>query len=236
MIVDTHIVSVHQETPIDRTFQLAIPSEDREAFHFTPGQFVVVHDPREAKPRRRAYSISSPPSTAPFLELTVRDMGTFGHTFYGLPAGTALAMRAPAGRFVLQEAPGERVLMVAGGSGVTPFRAFVGDMQARRATTPATLLQTAQQPEELVFHERFSGWAHAHAPFTYVPTVTRAAPEHPWAGRRGRIDAALLHAHLGAPERTRFYACGPAPFVQAMLALAEEAGIPADRRHKEQWG
>lgn len=236
MIVETHVASVVQETPIDRTLRLGVPPEARDAFAFTPGQFVVLHDPREAKPRRRAYSISSPPCDEPFLEITVRDMGTFGHTLYGMPAGSRIMMRAPAGRFVLQEEDGDHVLMAAGGSGVTPFRAFVGSMHARAAGTACTLVQSARVPAELVFHDTFHAWSHAHHPFTYVPTVTRAAADDPWPGARGRIDARLLAPHVRDPARTRFYACGPEAFVQAMLALADALHIPSARQHKEQWG
>ena len=236
MIIETEILEVRQTTPIDRTLRLAIPADAREGFAFTPGQFVVLHDLDEEKPTRRAYSISSPPSDAAHLEITVRDMGTYGAALYRHPVGTRLGMRSPAGRFVLQENPDEALLMVAGGSGVTPFHAFVGDLAARGSSTPATLLQSAQQAAELVFHGAFEAWADSHAPFTYVPTITRAASDDPWQGRRGRIERDLVAAHIPDPDATRFYACGPGAFVKAMLALAEALGIPKERRHKEQWG
>ena len=236
MIVDTRIEAVVQETPVDRTLRLTIPAEARDAFAFVPGQFVVLHDPAAPEPRRRAYSISSPPSDAPWLEVTVRDAGGFGHALYGLPVGHALAMRAPAGRFLLVDAPDEHVLMAAGGSGVTPFRSFVGRLRAGRACARATLLQSARVPTELVFRETFEGWAADDDAFTYVPTVTRAPEDESWSGRRGRIDEALLASHAQGAAPVRFYACGPAAFVASMLEAAARLGVPAERIHREQWG
>lgn len=234
--METRILAVEQETPIDRTLRLSVPGDAHDVLAFTPGQFVVLHDPAAETPRRRAYSLSGWPGEDDHLKITVRDMGTLGHALYHARVGTHLAMRAPAGGFVLREAPGDDILMVAGGSGVTPFRAFVGSMRACGSTSRAALVQSARVPNELLFHETFAAWADVHPPFTYLPTVTRAEDDDPWPGARGRIGAEQVRAQVRDPGRTRFYACGPAAFVASMLTVAEELGIPADRRHKEQWG
>ncbi len=83
-----------------------------------------------------------------------------------------------------------------------------------------------------------STWEHAAACpwFRYRPTVTRAAEDDPWSGRRGRVDRTLLAEGVTKPPATRFFACGPAAFVKAMLATAADLGVPADRCLKEQWG
>ncbi|MDA1193687.1 MAG: FAD-binding oxidoreductase [Planctomycetota bacterium] len=231
---DTTILAITQETPMDRTFALALPRGEAETFDFTPGQFVVIEDPDEATPRRRAYSISSPPGHAEHLELTVRAMGTFGQRFYDFPVGKTLRMRPPAGKFVLRLEPDEHLVLVGGGSGITPFRSFVGYARARQAPQPITLLHSARRPEELVFREQFESWVGPN--FCYIPTVTRPEPGDGWSGRTGRVDKTLLREHVGDAAQARFYACGPAAFVAASLALAEAARVPADRRHKEQWG
>lgn len=235
MTVSTKILAVRQETPMDRTFVLSIPAEAREAFSFVPGQFVVLRDPEGDPKRRRAYSISSAPGRTDQVEVTVRDMGTFGHTLYDLPVGKALRMRPPAGRFKLQHDAQEHLVLVAAGSGVTPFHSFLGHLDTLTAPPPTTLLQSAKHPGELIFQDEFAAFAAKHGSARYVPTVTRLAPDEAWDGRSGRIDAALVEAHVPDPKRTRFYACGPAPFVKSMLAAAEELGIPAEKRHKEQW-
>jgi len=98
------------------------------------------------------------------------------------------------------------------------------------------LLQSARQAEESIFRAEFAECADACAWFDYLPTVTRAAQDDPWTGRRGRIDDDALRAAVPRPEATRFYACGPGAFVRAQLEAATALGIPKERTHKEQWG
>lgn len=233
---DTHVLEVVQETPIDRSFRLAVPPEAAGGFAFAPGQFVTLRDPAWEKKIQRAYTISSAPGENGAIELTVRDMGSFGHSLYGAKAGKTFRIRPPQGRFVLNLDADDRLVMTAGGSGVTPFRSFVRHLVHVGNERPACLVQCGQQAEQLIFRAEFERHAREHPWFDYRPTVTRAADDDPWTGRRGRIDLALLRDVIADPARTRFYACGPGAFVKALLELAGEAGVPKERRHKEQWG
>lgn len=231
---DSRIARVKDETPLDRTFELEVETAD--AWHeFVPGQFVVVSDPEMPTPVKRAYSLSSAPHEGPRLATTVRKMGEFGTAFYDFPVGKRLRVQPPQGRFTLND-DGAPILLCAGGSGVTPFRSFIVHLANGARLAPVTLLQSAQQPEELIFHALFAQLARRQPWFTYTPTVTRAAPDAPWTGRRGRIDTGLLGASLPDPDGVWFYACGPGAFVKQMLGLAKELGVPKERCRKEQWG
>ncbi len=228
------IASVTQVTPLDRSFVITMDAP-AGTFAYAPGQFVIVVDPDAAKPLRRAYSLSSAPEEGEDLVVTVRDMGNFGHAFYAFTEGKALLVQAPQGRFVLPPDEAAPLVLVAGGSGVTPFRSYLRHLELVEHGRRVWLFQSAQQPPELVFHAEFARIADAPW-FTYVPTVTRAAAADPWSGRRGRIDAALLASVGAAADAVAFHACGPGVFVKSMLALASELGVPKAQQKKEQWG
>jgi ferredoxin-NADP reductase len=230
--LETEITRVVQETPMDRSFTLRLPDDD--GFTFEPGQFLVTKDPQVEGSHQRAYSISSAPGTD--IEVTVRDMGEFGHRFYDYPVGKPLLIRRPQGRFVLRATPEDDLIMVSGGSGITPFRSFVRHLRVQPPPRRATLLQSAQQAAELIYRKEFERHARECPWLDYRPTVTRATAGDTWRGLRGRIGEAWLREVILEPLRTRFYVCGPGAFVKAMLALAETIGVPKDRRHKEQWG
>lgn len=225
--------SVHQETSIDRTLVLHVPSAPPQALAYTPGQFVVLSDPEGDARLRRAYSLSSADQQDGRLRITVRDMGDFGATLYAAKPEREFVVRAPQGRFVLDAATPQPVLMVAGGSGVTPFHAFVQVLSALPAPPPFALLQSGRVASELPFHEAFQAAAAACPAFTYIPSVTRARADDPWTGRRGRVDEELCRSVL--QEGAQFYACGLPAFVRAMGEVAEALGIPKERRHREQW-
>jgi phenol hydroxylase P5 protein len=233
--------AVRDETPLDRTFRLPVPAGAEDAFRFLPGQFVTVSDPDDdvRPPRKRAYSISSSPKEAGpagFVEITVRDMGEFGSRFYRFPVGKRLDVLSPRGKFTLDVGGTDDLLLLAGGSGVTPFRSFVRCLSAAGATRLTTLAYSAQVPGQLLFDADFRALAARHPWFRYVPTVTRLAPDADCGGRRGRIDLALVRSLVRDPARTLAYACGPVAFVTGALDLAREAGVAAERTRREVWG
>ena len=238
------VSAVRDETPIDRTLTLPIPPGAESEFRFVPGQFVTVSDPEDAvqPPRRRAYSISSSPTDfagpgeRPAVEISVRDMGDFGSRLYRFPAGRALDVIAPRGKFTLDAASADDLALFAGGSGVTPFRSYVRFLSATGATRTTTLVYSGQTPEQLLFDGEFRTLAARHPWFHYIPTVTRLPEGARFAGRRGRIDLDLVRSIVKSPARTLVYACGPGAFVDASLALALEAGVPKERTKREVWG
>ena len=235
---DVAIREVVQETPRDRTLVLPVPLGSEAAFRFVPGQFVTLSDPADdaTPPRRKAYSISSSPLDLGRVEVTVRDMGSFGDRLYHFPAGKVLSVIPPRGHFTLDPVISDDLVLTAGGSGVTPYRGFARFLRSRGHERPVTLLYSARVPEDLVFDFEFRRHAAECPWFHYVPAVTRLAPEAPFSGLRGRLTAETARPFVGEPARTTWYACGPNEFVDASLAIAEAIGIPKERRRKEKWG
>jgi ferredoxin-NADP reductase len=235
------ISSVRDETPIDRTFALPVPAGEEAVFRFLPGQFVTVSDPDDdvKPPRKRAYSISSSPTEAGaggVIEISVRDMGDFGSRCFHFSAGKALDVLPPRGKFTLDVGGADDLLLLAAGSGVTPFRSFIRALSSTAATRSTTLAYSAQVPDHLLFDSEFRAVAARSPWFHYVSTVTRLAPDAAFAGRRGRIDLDLVRSLVRDPARTLAYACGPAAFVTSALDLARAAGVTAERTRREVWG
>jgi ferredoxin-NADP reductase len=237
-VYDIAIRRVIDETHTDRTFVLPHPPGAERDFAFVAGQFVTVMDPEDdvQPPRKKAFSISSSPLDAGRVEVTVRDMGSFGSRFFRFPPGKVLKVIPPRGQFTLDEAVTDDLLLTAGGSGVAPYRSFVRYLRSVGHARPVTVLYSARVPEDLVFDAEFRRHASEAPWFRYVPTVTRLAPEVPFDGLRGRVSDERVRPLLSDPARTTFYACGPSEFVDAALAIAERLGVPKDRRRKEKWG
>lgn len=234
--IPLRVVVVTQETPQDRTLRLDPPAEHRARLQaFQPGQFLLLHDTHEGQPLTRAYSLSSAPGEP--LEITVRDMGAYGHHLYGQPVGALLQASPPRGRFTLEERVEGALVLAGGGSGLTPFRSFVRALVARGHTHPVAVLHSARTPDELLFRGELEALARRHAWLQYRPTVTRPQPGDGWAGATGRLDAQRLAQALpGGPAGAHLYACGPQAFVDAVLAAAAPLGLPPGRLRREHWG
>lgn len=235
---DLVVREVTQETPQDRTFVLAVPAGAAEAFRFVPGQFVTITDPADevTPPRRRAYSISSSPLEIGRVEVTVRDMGSFGDRFFHFEPGKVVSVIPPRGRFTLDTVVTDDLVLTGGGSGVAPYRGFVRYLRAKGHARPVTVVYSARLPSDLVFDAEFRRHGAECPWFRYVPTVTRLEPATPFDGLRGRMSSEMARSLVRDPATTTWYACGPNAFVDASLAIAEALGIPAEKRRKEKWG
>ncbi|MEV7289809.1 FAD-binding oxidoreductase [Streptomyces sp. NPDC093252] len=121
---------IRQETPTVRTLVLEDPAGDATPFGFRPGQFFTVIADVAGSEVRRAYSASSAPG-ATRLELTVKQVegglfSTYAH--HGLRPGDRLGLRGPSGSFHTgAHSPGHLVL-IAGGSGITPGQRAEGQV------------------------------------------------------------------------------------------------------------
>ena len=150
-----------------------------------------------------------------------------------LRPGDKLELRGPiGGYFVWEAALGGPLLLVAGGSGIVPFRSILRHHRAIESTVPVRLLYSARSLAEVIYREELTGIA-ADGAVDIRFTLTREQPEG-WRGYGRRIDQELLGEVAWPPsERPLVYACGPTAFVEtaasALVALGHE---PASHPHR----
>ena len=231
--ISARIATVTQETAVDRTFRFEIDGADRDHLSFQPGQYVTLRNPAEDPPAERPYSLSGAPDGP--VRITVRGLGAWGQAVYTLEQGTPVELKSPEGSFVLDVDPGDALVLVAGGSGITPFRAFVEHLIGVGHTDPVTVLQSTRTADHLLFGAEFRAWADAHDWLTYRPAVTDEAPPPDWAGDAGMIDAERMAQCVVEPVTTTIYACGPGPLVEMALGAGEALGITSERLRRESW-
>ena len=228
------ISKVIQETPDVRTFRYQWPNGTD--IDFKAGQFITVHfldDPKT----RRAYSLSSCALDRGFFDITVKRAGNFGTRFYdNAKEGMKMAVFPPTGKFLLPEDPTKDVIMMAGGSGVTPFRAFVREITRRGLPTRAAILYSVRVPQDIIFNDEFRKLEASNPNFRFLVTCTRATPEHGWTGRTGRIDAQWILDNTRDLNRTVYYTCATNELLDSMVALLTAAGVPKDHIVFEKWG
>jgi ferredoxin-NADP reductase len=163
---------------------------------------------------QRSYSIASAPEDE-HLVLTVerlQDGEVSPYLFDVLEPGDLLEMRGPIGRyFVWDRIDDLPVLMIAGGSGVVPFRSMIRHRAATGSRAPFRLLFSVRSYDELIYKGEFDG---SSDQVDVRLTLTR---EHPpgWTGYSRRIDTAMLSEVAWPPDReSAIYICGPTSFVE----------------------
>ena len=213
-----------------------------EALAFKPGQFIQVFFTDAAGGElRRSYSIASPlPAEAVPLrwELAVSLLpgGRAGTFLQAAPLGSIVEAGGPFGRFHLMpsDTP-RRILLVATGTGVAPFRAMLADLRRRLdAGTQIVLLCGARSREELLYRDEFLALAR-HAPgFTYRGCVSREvpAPDAPDLVA-GRVQPALMALSPDADDLVLL--CGNPAMVDDCAALLAQSGLPLHAVRRERY-
>ncbi len=187
---------------------------------------------------QRSYSIASGPEDG-YLVLTVErleDGEVSPYLVDELRAGDQLELRGPiGGYFVWEQSLGGPLLLIAGGSGVVPFRAMLRHGAAVGSKVAVRLLYSSRSLDDLIYREelmRFAAYDEVDIRFA----LTREWPER-WRGHRGRIDRGLLNEVSWPPEvGPLIYVCGPSAFVEAAAGWLVENGHHPGRIKTERFG
>ena len=204
-----------------------------------PGQHVDVRlTAEDGYQAQRSYSIASAPEDE-HLVLTVErldDGEVSGYLADELRAGDELELRGPIGGYFVWEAsqPGP-VLLVAGGSGIVPFRSVLRHREASNSAAPVRLLYSARSHEEIIYSEELTAFA-GQAGVDIRYTLTRRSPPG-WEGYTGRIDRRLMEElSWPASENPLNLVCGPNGFVETAAGALAQIGHAQERVRTERFG
>ena len=217
---------------------------DGQPFAFTPGQFIQIHfHYADGKPTKRSYSvatISAGTAAVQRIEIAVSyvDGGAATELLSTLDEDGSIDASGPYGRFCLLDADtNARYLLVATGTGVTPYRAMLPRIRALTATRGCTfaLVYGTRNEDELLYGEEFEAFAREVPGFTFHPCFSRMPRPVPRAhDRRGHAQVALGELAPNA-ERDIAYLCGNPDMVDEAFAMLKEAGLPVPHIRREKY-
>jgi ferredoxin-NADP reductase/DMSO/TMAO reductase YedYZ heme-binding membrane subunit len=217
------VESVHREAP--GVVSLVITGRHLEELGAEPGQFFRwrflvrglwwVSSP---------YSLSAAPQ-AGRLRITVKALGDHSRLLPVLLPGTRVIAEGPYGALTAANRRHRKVLLIAGGVGITPLRALFETIPARRGDL--TLIYRASQAADVVFRGELEQLA-----------LQRAAALHIVTGRRRELGgdpltSSALLANVPDLRRHDVYVCGPGGMTAAAIASLRGAGVPRRHIHHE---
>lgn len=209
-------------------FEPLIPLE------FEAGQSLRIQLPHPAVDDRgvaRSFSIASAPSE-PFVRLTTRlssPSSSFKRALAVLEPGALVEASGPHGRFTFDDTD-QPAVFIAGGIGITPFRAMLADLAGTRRSAEVSLLYS-NATRDIPFRGFLDNLEATWPELRVVYTVTRG--DASWTGETARIDRRFVQRHVPYASRATYYVCGPTPMVQAMRQELGELGIDASQiRHE----
>jgi ferredoxin-NADP reductase len=229
------VVELVEESPRVKSVVLELPAWPGHR----AGQHVDVRlTAEDGYQAQRSYSIASGPEDG-HIVLTVERLedGEVSPYLVGeLRPGDELELRGPiGGYFVWEESLGGPLMLVAGGSGIAPFRAMLRHHAAVNDSVALRLLYSSRSLGDVIYREelmRFDGHDHVDVRLA----LTREWPED-WPGHRGRIDRELLdEVAWPTQERPLIYICGPSGFVETAANWLVDSGHQPSRVRTERFG
>ncbi len=235
------VAAVDRLTDDSVALTLAVPSDVREEYRYTPGQHLALRRTTDGEEIRRTYSICSPapngeaPST---LRVGVRLVEGGAFSTYALKEiglGDELEVMTPAGRFTLPPAPG-RYAAVVGGSGITPVLSIVSTLLAREPEARFCLIRSDRTAASTMFLEEVADLKDRYPERFHLVTVL--SREEQQAGLpSGRLDqerlTGLLPALLPVEQVDGWFLCGPYGLVEGAERALRGLGVARSRIHQE---
>lgn len=169
------------------------------------------------------YSLSTAPRPD-LLRITVKAVGGHSSALARLRPGTRVWAEGPYGALTADRRTRQKVLLLAGGVGVTPLRALFESLPARPGDL--TLIYRARTAEDLALRGELESIAGSRrARLHYL--LNRAD------GRSPRLTADLLRATVPDVAGHDVYLCGPPGMAKACYEALRSAGVPARHIHHE---
>ncbi|MCZ2527298.1 ferredoxin reductase family protein [Streptomyces sp. HB2AG] len=169
------------------------------------------------------YSLSAPPRPD-LLRITVKAVGGHSAALTALEPGTRVWAEGPYGSMTAARRSRGKVLLIAGGAGITPLRALFETLPG--AGSDLTLLYRARTADDLALREELEAIADDRgARLLYAVN----GPD----GRRPAVTAKMLRRILPDIARHDVYLCGPPGLAEESYTALREAGVPDRRIHHE---
>lgn len=234
-----------------KVLHLAFSREDKEPLEFTAGQFVTLHIEGPSKILHRSYSIANMPGSDTLeLACSYVEGGVASKLLFEMKPGSSILASGPYGLFVLKEERPARYILIATGTGVTPYRSMLNEIKSRlneqhnpnANSIPAKPLEVVlilgvRRPEELLYCEEFTAFAKDNPQFKFMACYSREVHEDkallPFE-HKGHVQDVFSNLQLN-PEQDIVYLCGNPGMIDDSFAKLTELGFDKKNVRREKY-
>ncbi len=205
---------------------------------FTPGQymeFTLDHLRPDSRGNRRYFTLASSP-TEKTIHLGVRfyeKSSSFKRAMYWMDGKTKVIGAQIAGDFTLPSNPKQKLVFLAGGIGITPFRSilkYLLDTQQRR---DIVLLYANKSAKEIVYQDVLSAASTKLGVRVFCTlTDTMSVPRN-WTGFVGRINEQMIMQAIPDYAERMYYLSGPPEMVRAYEQVLKRMYIKSSQIKKD---
>lgn len=193
-------------------------------FSFTPGQYMewtLSHHKPDSRGNRRYFTLASSP-TEQNICIGVKfyaPSSSYKKQLLELNELTPIVAAQLAGDFVLPKNTKTKLVFMAGGIGITPFRSMLKYVVDKNEFRDITVFYSNRNPSEIVYTDVLSTAENKlHTKIVYTLTDATQVPEG-WSGEVGRITEGMIRTHVPDYSERLFYLSGPHSMVTAFESV-----------------
>lgn len=197
---------------------------------FSSGQYMewtLPHKWPDSRGTRRYFTLASSP-TEESLKLGVKfydKSSSFKKSLLSMKTGGRIVASQLSGEFILPEDTSLKLVFIAGGIGITPFRSMVKYLLDNHKNRSIVLFYTDKTASEIVYKEIFEeAKKEIGIKTVYALTDEKAVPAN-WKGKTGRISDEIIKEEVPDYSDRLFYLSGPHSMVASFENTLKNMGV-----------
>lgn len=211
------------------TTSIYIGGRDLDKFNIHAGQFMILRFLKKGYwSQAHPFSMSILPDGKQ-LRVTIKNVGDFTAKVQEIPVGTKIFIDGPYGVFTDLFGVSEKVLMIAGGIGITPIRSLMERLLSKGKDV--TLLYSNRTEKDIVFKREIDELSSKYG----GKVVYVVSDEPDFRGERGRLDQEKIRALVPDLNTREVFLCGPPPMMTAVIASLKNLGVSLSKIHFEKF-
>ncbi|TXT12932.1 hypothetical protein VHUM_01333 [Vanrija humicola] len=214
-------------------YRFGLPKQD-DSLGLPIGQHISLAAEIDGKQVMRSYTPTTLDHHKGYFELVVKtyEKGNISRHLSELKIGDTMKVRGPKGKFNYTRDLAPHLLMLAGGSGITPmYQIIQSSILDPRDKTEIDLIYANVNEDDILLRKELDTLAERSNGRLRVYYVLNNAPEN-WAGGIGFVTKEMIDERkhsAGIPAGGKVLLCGPPPMLNAMKAHLTAIGYPAAR-------
>ena len=251
------VKQVKRETEDTVSVCFDIPTELKEKYLYTQGQYLTLRFHINGKEERRAYSMSSSPLEED-ITVTVKRLKSgliSNHIHDQVKEGTEIEVMQPDGRFYSKLSPDHKInyFMFGAGSGITPLMSIASTIIEKEPMSKLMLLYGSRDEESIIFKDKLDQLEEKYKDqIEVVHILSRPKKEKAgglgglfkkaktnWKGLVGRIDQIkvknFLRDRRKQGKQEEYFVCGPGNMIDNVESSLLSLGVDKRNIHTERF-
>lgn len=241
MLPKSYTLTVKEIKHITPTvLHLGFMRADGQPFDFIPGQFITIHFNHEDKPVRRSYSVATIPGVTDLIEIAVSYVaeGLASEYLFHLQLEDQVEVTGPFGRLVLTQETPKRYLLVATGTGVTPYRAMLPELLKRmdaQSDLEVVILLGVRTKVDALYVDDFLAAAQKNSRLQFYTCYSREFLEEAENYEKQGYVSHFIKELAVNPQNDLAYLCGNPNMIDEVFTYLKEQGFPIENIRREKY-